>query len=100
MSHERQQLAPVDTWPDIRVTFHLLPWCWHLVPRWYVDDVDGWRGHCSFEWLCVDVQWWGNRRMFTEIVHVCDVAGCEVAFYKLSDVISHEREHIIMRETR
>lgn len=22
------RLAPVDTWPDVRITVHLLPWSW------------------------------------------------------------------------
>lgn len=61
-----RRLAPRDTWPDLRFTVHLLPWTWRLVPRGYIDDVDGWRGHCTLVWLFLDVEWWGNRPMFTE----------------------------------
>lgn len=59
-------LAPVDTWPDLRLTLHVWPWCWKLRPRFYVDDVDGWRGHASFSWWCFAIEWWGNKPMFTQ----------------------------------
>lgn len=61
-----RRLAPRDTWPDLRLTVHLLPWTWRLRPRGYIDDVDGWRGHCSFAWLFLDLAWWGNRPLFAE----------------------------------
>lgn len=60
------KLAPVDTWPDLRMTVHLLPWTWQWRPSFYVDDVDGWRGHWSAGWLGLDVEWYGNKRLFTE----------------------------------
>ncbi len=62
----RKQIAPVDTWPDLRLTVHLWPWCWMLKPWVYVDSEDGWRGHCSFQWLFLDIQWWGSVPMFFE----------------------------------
>lgn len=63
-----KRLAPADTWPDLRVTLHPLPWAWRLVPGVYVDDVEGWRGHWSFRWLFLVVEWWGNVPLFREAV--------------------------------
>lgn len=62
------RLAPVDTWPDVRLVLRPLPWGWRVRPDLYVDDVDGWKGHCSFQWLFLTVEWWGNKRLFTELV--------------------------------
>lgn len=60
-------LADRETWPDLRVTLHLLPWTWRLKPRIYVDDVDGAiGGHASLTWLFLVVEWWGNKPLFRE----------------------------------
>ena len=56
-----RRMAPLDTWPDFRITVHVLPWSWKLRPRLYADDVDGSIGHCSFCWLFADVEWWGQK---------------------------------------
>lgn len=61
-------LAPIDSWPDLRVTVHLLPWAWKIRPWVYADDVDGPLGHSSFELLFLRIEWWGNRPMFREKV--------------------------------
>lgn len=58
---KRRHVAPRDTWPDFRVTIHLLPWTWKLRPRLYADDVEGPIGHCSFCWLFADIEWWGQK---------------------------------------
>lgn len=63
---EAVRLAPVDTWPDLRLTVHLLPWAWKLRPRVYADDVEGPMGFSSFEWFFIHVEWWGNRPLFRE----------------------------------
>jgi hypothetical protein len=57
-------LAAVDTWPDLRVTVHLLPWTWKLRPSLYWDDVDGPKGMTAFRWLFLAVVWWGNDPLF------------------------------------
>lgn len=68
-------LAPVDTWPDVRLTLRPLPWTWKLKPWLYVDDVEGWKGHWSIQWFFVTVEWWGNERLFTELQRVVVPVG-------------------------
>lgn len=58
MKGRRWKLATVDTWPDLRVTIHPLPWCWRLIPRFYADHRPA--AHVSVRWLCLDVQWWAQ----------------------------------------
>lgn len=62
----QHRLSPRATWPDLRITIHLLPWSWQLRPRFYIDDVDGWRGLCSFSWLMIAVDFYGNVPLFRE----------------------------------
>lgn len=60
------QWSPRDTWPDLRVTLHLLPWTWRLLPHIYADDVHGPLILSSFAWLFVKVEWFANKPMFRE----------------------------------
>lgn len=57
-------LSPRDTWPDLRVTFHLFPWSWRLRPRLYRDE--DWMLLTTVEWLFLKIEWWANRPMFSE----------------------------------
>lgn len=56
----KYRLAPIDTWPDLRVTFHLPPWTWRLRPFLYVDDIHPW-SHATVQWLCIDISWWAEN---------------------------------------
>jgi hypothetical protein len=56
-----RHVAPLDTWPDLRVVVRPLPWTWRVRPRWYADDVDGPIGHWSLAWLFVTIEWWGQK---------------------------------------
>lgn len=61
-----------DEWPDLRVVVRPLPWTWRFLPRLYHDDVEGWRGHCSFAWLFLTVEWWANKPMFRAVSPLTD----------------------------
>lgn len=54
----RRSLAPMDTWPDLRLIFRLLPWTWKLKPRFYADDNPA--AHVSIEWLFLSIEWWAE----------------------------------------
>lgn len=56
-----RKVAPVDTWPDIRVIVRPLPWTWRIKPSVYVDDVHP-AAHCSWSWLFLTVEWWAQDR--------------------------------------
>lgn len=54
-------LAPVDTWPDVRLTLHLLPWTWRLAPLLWRDDVTP---TVHFAWLFIEVEFLSDKPMF------------------------------------
>jgi hypothetical protein len=61
----KKVLSDRQTWPSLKITFQLLPWHWKIRPRFYADDVEGWLGYTTIEWLFVELHWGANRPMFT-----------------------------------
>lgn len=57
-TRQKRSLAPMESWPDLRVTFHLFPWTWRLKPLFYVDDNPA--AMVSFEWLFLQLEWWAE----------------------------------------
>lgn len=55
-------VAPADTWPDLRVVVRLLPWAWKLRPMFYVDDLHP-AGYVTFGWLFLTVEWWAQEHV-------------------------------------
>ena len=72
-----RRLAPVDTWPDLRVIVRPLPWTWSLKPRFHADDLYPW-SYCVAQWLFLTIEWWAElrpREWFVERAQIKDSGG-------------------------
>lgn len=61
-----RKVAPVDTWPLVRLVLLPLPWTWRFDPRrWFWRDA-GCTSSFIVRVLFLEVEWGANRPMFTE----------------------------------